>query len=589
MIISFILMFVVAVYTFIGVFGKKRDIKTRILIAILGTAFGILILIFPLLKDENIVVRTLNAIYFALKSIWMNQDTSILEILDLSNVYEVVYFIVINALFILMPILTTGAILAFLSDIFIKFKLKMAQKKDLYIFSELNEKSEMIAKRLKRTNNCAIIFACSKNRETSIKSVMLEEKITDIKIKNDNNLLTFYAISSDEEENINYALELIHKYKNRANTKIYVVNRTLEAPTILDSVDKGKITVEIINEIEREIYNLLDTKPLYENAINETISVLVVGCGKVGKEFLKTATWCGIMPGYKYKAIVIDIRADEIEENIKVEAPEFLDNYNISFVNADIKSEKAIETIKQVEDINYILVAMENDDKNLEVAILLRRLFLKLYNRKPSISLWIENEYKQEQVTNLVNERNLSYELNAFGSIKDMYYDNIIVDSKIEKLAKQVHLAYSPEDTEFEEYNKREYFKRSSRANALHMKYKIYSILKDNFTNDMKENQKLFKEIYSDEIEDLLIKNEHDRWNAYERSIGYCLASIEKVREYYPETGRHENSLACLHPALVENDELDIISNELKELIPDIDLRYSDKKIVNAMINKIKL
>lgn len=586
---SFILMTIVVVATFIGIFKKQRDLKTRILIAIFGTTLGILFLVFPLLKDENIAVRIINAIYFALKSIWMNQDTSILEILELSNFYEAVYFIVINVLFILMPILTTGAILAFLSDIFIKFKFKIVQKKDLYIFSELNEKSKMIAIGLKEKNNGAIIFSCSKNSKANVKSVIVEEKITDINIKNTKNFLTFYAISSDEEANVNYALELIQKYKNRDNTKIYVVNRTFEAPVILDSVDKGKITVEIINETEREIYNLLDTKPLYENAINHTISVLVVGCGKVGKEFLKNATWCGIIPGYAYKATVIDIKADEIKENIKLEAPEFLDNYNISFFNADIKSNKAIETIKQVGDINYILVAMENDDKNLETAILLRRLFLRLYNRKPSISLWIKNEYKQEQVTNLVNERNISYELNAFGSIKDMYYDNLILDSKIEKLAKQVHLAYSPKDTEFKEYNKREYFKRSSRANALHIKYKIYSVLKDKFTDDMKENQKLLKSMYSDEIEELLIMNEHDRWNAYERSIGYCLASIKEVKEYYPETGRHENSLACLHPALVENDKLDIISNELKEFIPDIDLRYSDKKIVNVIINEIKL
>ena len=40
------------------------------------------------------------------------------------------------------------------------------------------------------------------------------------------------------------------------------------------------------------------------------------------------------------------------------------------------------------------------------------------------LNLLSENELKQKQISNLVNERNISYELNAFGSIKDMYYNN---------------------------------------------------------------------------------------------------------------------------------------------------------------------
>lgn len=284
---AFIFTLIIIATTFTIMFRKKRDLKTRILMAIFGTSISIFVLIFPLLDDKNIAVRTLNAIYFALKSIWMNQDTGILETLNLSNLNEISYFIVINALFILMPILTTGAILAFLSDIFIKFKFKIIQRKDLHIFSELNEKSEMVAKKLKENKNVAIIYASSKKSESASKAIILEDKITDIKIKSGKHKITFYAISDDEEENINYALELIHKYKDRDNVKIYVTNKTREAPTILDSVDKGKITVEIINETEREIYNLLDSKPLYEKAINNTISVLIIGLRKGWKRIFK--------------------------------------------------------------------------------------------------------------------------------------------------------------------------------------------------------------------------------------------------------------------------------------------------------------
>ncbi|MBR2290098.1 MAG: NAD-binding protein [Clostridia bacterium] len=587
--ISLMIFIVAILITLYIAFQKKREFKNRIVILIFGIAVSIGVLIFPLLNSENIIVRILDAVYYAIRSIWMNQDTELLGALDLTNLLETSYFVILYILFILLPILTTGAILAFISDALAKRKFRKVRNKDLYIFSELNEKSKAFARKLGKNRNSAIVFANSKNKETEIKSVRIEEKITGIEIKNRNTNIEFYAISDNEEDNINDTLELIEKYKDRENTKIYVINNTIEAPAILDSVDKGKLTVEVINETEREIFNLLDEKPLFENAIDNTISVLIIGCGKVGKEFLKNATWCSIMPGFRYKATVVDVNASLVKENIQSEAPEFLENYDIRFINGDIKTEKVMNEIKKMQDVNYILVSMESDEKNLETAILLRRMFLQLYHTKPVINLWVENEFKQAQILNLVNERGISYELNSFGSIKDMYFDNSILGSRIEGLAKQIHLAYSPDDKAFAGYNKREYFKKSSRASALHMKYKIYAILKDKFTDDMKQNQELFKIMYNKEIEEILAENEHERWNAYTRSIGYKKATVPEVIAYYPETKRHENSLARLHPALVPWNELDEVSEGLKEIIPNIDLKASDYDIVRKMCDEIKL
>ena len=61
----------------------------------------------------------------------------------------------------------------------------------------------------------------------------------------------------------------------------------------------------------------------------------------------------------------------------------------------------------------------------------------------------------------------------------------------------------------------------------------------------------------------------------------------ELMKQYYSEAGRHENSLARLHPALVEQEKLDMVSSELRELNPTIDLKSSDYDIVNVMFNKL--
>jgi len=50
------------------------------------------------------------------------------------------------------------------------------------------------------------------------------------------------------------------------------------------------------------------------------------------------------------------------------------------------------------------------------------------------------------------------------------------------------------------------------------------------------------------------------------RSIEYTYASIEDVEKYYNKTKHHVYYLAKMHPALVEFDELDKVSQELSRV-----------------------
>lgn len=584
LVLGIAIMALTIIYICIG----RKNIKTKILTTMFGGAIAVFTLVYPLLEESDIKLSIVKSFYFALDSIKMGQDMNILSKIDLNTRIGLAYFTMLNLLFISLPVLTISAILAFLSDAVAKLQTKTILNKNLVVFSERNEKSILIAKDLKeRKKHTAIIFANCDNKEEyddeKLPAFSISSKITDIHLSKRKNI-TLYMISENESQNLDDALEIIDKYKSQ-KIKMYVVNSSIEAPVILDTTEKGEITVEIVNENERAVFNLLDTKPLYLEAVRKTISVLIVGCGNLGKEFLKDATWCGMMIGYRFKATVIDINADKIKENIEAEAPDFLNNYKITFVNADIKSKKAIEEIKRARDINYILVSMENDNKNLDAAIYLRRLFIKAFERKPIINICIQNEYKREQINRLMNEKGKFYEINTFGSIKDMYYDNRIVDSEIEKMAEKIHLSYEPEDIELKKYNKNEYNKRSSRASALHVKYKLYSVLREHYTNDTNQNLQLFREIYSEELEEILSQNEHDRWNAYMRSVGYTLASIDDVKKYYPIIGDHRDFLGRRHPALVDYDELDKVTEELRKFADVKDMKQNDHDIVKNMLN----
>lgn len=592
--------FIALAITVLSIFiylNTKNSLKIKMLTVIIGGIFSLTFLVFPLLEENNLLIKWINSFFYSLQCVGLNQDFSIISNIDVNEVFGIIYVIYVYIIFLALPLLTASIILIFLSDIFVKLKFNLNKHNDLYIFSDVNEKSITVAKKIisENKNKVTLVFT-NYNRDNNIgdtidkKVIKMSQSITNLKLGNKNNSVTFYLISKEDNTNLNDSLVLIEKYKQRENTKMYVVNNTEEASVILDSTDKGKVSVEIVNELERVIYNLLDTYPLYLKAKNNNISILIVGCGKTGKEFFKSVLWCGQVMGYTLKITIVDKLANEIKENIEIQMPDVLKNYDVNFVNEDINSKEAVEQIKQVTDINYVFIAMESDSKNINTAIMLRRLFLKQdrqeYKRKPVINIWIENEEKKEQVKKLVNERVTSYEFNAFGSVKDMYYDNCIIDSDLEELSKQVHLSYDESDINFEKYNRLEYNKRSSRATALHLKYKLYSVLRDEYTNNLEKDLQNYQKYMTNDVEEVLSLNEHDRWNAYMRSIGFTLATILDVKKYINTTKDYRHFLAKLHPALVEYDRLDKISEQLNNILTDkIDLKDSDKKIVKNMPN----
>ena len=589
--ISFILCLTIIIISIIYLlFRRKNNLKTNIAVGFITCIISISILIFPLLEYTNDFIRGLASFIYAIKSIVMEQDLSVLARMNLSSMMEYFYLILLIILFLLTPALTVSFIVSYLERIISNLKFIMSKNKKLYVFSELNDKSIILSKNLGNKKKIAIIFCnVQDKKDIGIKSIKLSDRVENIKF-NSKSDITFYMVDANEEDNLNATLSLIDKYKTFNKIKINVVNRTEETPVILDSMDKGNITVEIINETERAVFNLLNNTPLFLNTVDKTISILIVGCGNVGKEFLRDSVWCGMMPNYKLRFLVIDINTDTIKDNILVEMPELLSNYDITFVNADIKYNKAIDVINDRADVNYILVSTDSDDKNIDIAIMLRRLYLRNFNREPIINLYIENDIKNKEIIRLSNEKNNGYNLNAFGSMKELYEQNSIIDSELEKIAKEIHLAYDPNDKDLKRYNLREYNKRSSRASAVHIKYRLKAVLGDNYTLDMKENQRLFKEKYNDKIEEILSRNEHDRWSAYTRSMGYVYVSCKEVAKYYKSNKHYVDYLARRHPALVEYDQLDNVSKELSKITSkEVDLKESDTVIIRLLKDKIEL
>ena len=360
-----------------------------------------------------------------------------------------------------MPLLTVSFLLTLIDDFTSKIKLYFTKKNNVLIFSDVNEKSISMAKAL-NNKNTTIIFANYKKEEhkqfnqaiKNVKGVKVSSLSENVNVKRiKSNSINLCIISEDENNNLGLTLKLIEKNKlSNKKIKIYSILNDEMSRVILDSTDKGNIQLEIVNEIERTILQLLQNKPIYLNAKNNEINVLIIGCGKVGKQFLKTITWCGQIIGYSLNINVIDINANKIKETIEKECPELIPNYNYNFIEADINSKEALEELNKLKNINYAVVTLNTDEINIKEAIFLRRYFLyqdkENYNNKPIINIWIKNEEKNKQVSILKDEKKAQYDLNAFGSNSEIYYKYPIINSEMEKTAQKIHLSYDPEDTE---------------------------------------------------------------------------------------------------------------------------------------------
>lgn len=568
---------------------RKRIIPTLLI----GSAIILTVLIYPFSEGTNVLSRFVFSLMYAVQTVILNEDVSLVSTVPVHNGLEMFHIVLIYLLFLLMPLFTASYLISLLSDFTIKLKMRFSKNKDVIIFSELNEKSVVAAEKINGPQNLIIFASCTeknnefRKRTEQIKAIQMFDEIQNInfhRIKH--HRLTVYMISNDEDENLNTTLQIIDKYREDKLKLYFITNESLSS-TILDSVNKGNIQLEIVNEIERAVCEVLQEKPLYLNAINHKISVLIVGAGKVGTEFLKAITWCGQIIGYDLEINVIDIRANQIKEEITLKCPELISNYQFHFITVDVNSCQMKEELDKLKDINYIIVTLSNENDSLSTAIYLRRYFLNRNlinnNENPIINIWIRNGLKNIQVDHLHNQKGIDYEINAFGSISKMYFEKPIINSELEEMTKRVHLAYNDKDTTLEQFYKRDYNIRSSRAFALHIKYKIYSVLLENYTGNEVEDYNRFVNYLDDNtIFEQLVKNEHDRWNAYMRTIGFQAATPEQVKQYSGKIHHHVHHLAKLHPALVPYEELNVIEKKI-----GVSLIENDREIIHKLPNII--
>ena len=532
-------------------------------------------------NDGSGILFILKSILFSLHSIKFEIKEHDLPESDSADATGMFFSTLLVLLVIFVPFFLFGYIASVVEPIkkYLKFRC-MKHGKNLFFFAGLDEKTLCLAKDIiSKDKKAWIIFTSCKlsdlNKAFSQKQMQrcfaFNGTVEEYAKARKNT--SYYFIAGDKElQNVDDALSLVKKLSKltecqKARIQIFVFAKSDTAKQIFNKKNKCGISLSIVNEYELTALNLLLKKPLYyapEKQGKQT--VLLIGLANSGMNILKNLIWANCGNSVEQVQIIsIDSDATLKMNCLKRDCPElFCGEYDLVFKDVDPRTSSLSDFLNSLgERINYVTVSTENDKENLEIGNFLHRYFMRNYSdpqKYPYLTI-LARQRLSEKTSTLIygNEKSGEFAIRPFGMLEDIYSYDLIVNSEIEKLAMNVHAAYSNFDemhpshpkeslaTYMEDENNR----YSSRVAAVHIFYKLHAL---GFSAHVKKQDEIQdpsvvdaweRKIKDNTVLKHLTQLEHDRWNAYMRIAGWIRLPLEKT------TKKQRKNMATLEHACI--------------------------------------
>ena len=507
--------------------------------------------------------------------------------INISSPLSISYLVYLGCIYFVAPVFTLSFILSLFRDISSTLRYFFSRRANLYLFSELNERSlalaEDIAEKNRDKRRTLIVFTdvFSRGEERTEELIASAKRIGALCMKKDITELglnlkkkhkqKLYFIGENEDENIQQALALINHHANgRFDTEhleLYVFSNTVESETLLTSVygmeninkqDRSVKAMKIrrVNENRNLALQEMLNHPIFDDASEKDgtkqIGIVIVGLGGYGTELLKAICWCSQMPGYALNLHVFEKRKENGEGKIKAIAPElmaynhnkkpFEAQYDIEFHYNDVETAEFIENIKNLNGITKIYVSLGDDEKNIEIAMRIRmalgQVSQKSDCRIPHIYPIVYSAAKSETIlpTYELKFMNKGTGIFLIGGLQTRYTLDNIEQSELEREALRFHKIYQVGEVGVRLFNQYEYYRNSSMAKVVYQRLRREKCAIKKMNGESEEAKC---------NNDILRDYDHRRWNTYMRAEGYVYASIV-----------HSDKISKLHPNLLSFQEL---------------------------------
>lgn len=401
-----------------------------------------------------------------------------------------------------------------------------------------------------------------------------------------------------------------------------IVYKMFDDKKLLDGLISDKVTVK-----QRDLYKVW-TRYSQDNAKADsahTIRIVILGGGKIAKEYFKTAAWCCKMSLAlqekqleKIEILVFAKNAKAFEASLRAETTLRIDTDSADcaktalrfstdsvdcfaeFIEAEFPSSEFDNAFRDKIfgnslPVQRFLVAFGDDRLNHEAARWIRDGLGKRYgvfaaDAPPAIiDFAVENEEflntlkaeyetpNKRAVLEAINEWCL---MRPFGAIKECFlFSNIRMDA-LERRAMEADRVHRKQETLFDKKQIREflngwedYFRGSSVAVAIHTLYKYFC----QAVNEEGEQKGLYEWMklseggdFEKKLESWIYWLEHCRWLTYMRTCGYrCPTAKEFIAMVYDENGiavrgKHKDSDMRLHACMLAGNGENHSLEELK-------------------------
>ena len=282
LVIAFVFLFasiVTAVVISSKSYMKSNRIITPFNTVFAGLFFTTFVLMIPIYNSicSGVQLQSLQTILFAIQGTFKVFTIDAASSLITENITESVgsvatfYSAFVSIIFVVAPIFTFGFLVSFFKNASAYIQFFLQKRKDIYIFSELNEKSLALAADIKNKHpKSAIVFTdvFENNEEESYKLVIRAKEhgricfkkdilAVSLKIHISSKAMYLFVIGADESENIEQALKLIRMYGNVPGTHFYVFTTRIESEMLLSHNQKIRMKVRRINEAQSLIDRVL--------------------------------------------------------------------------------------------------------------------------------------------------------------------------------------------------------------------------------------------------------------------------------------------------------------------------------------------
>ena len=512
--------------------------------------------------DQYSYIRPLLlAIHDAIAVFFVNNDFDIIRdaAAGCPSALRIPYSLYAAILYVVAPVMTFGTVLSLLKDFTGRIRFVWHRIRPFYIMSELNERSVALAKdiaKLYRREKPVIVFANVADSDEynydlilearSMNAICLKKGITFLNYCRKKGKVELFLIGEDETGNVSQAVEIVRAFKsigqeNAANRKVFVFARSASSEYILNSLDyrdgnacdlfayaneqdydETAFKLRRVNDIRQLVWNEVPNLRLHESARERTISVLLIGMGEYGFEFFKAILWYCQAEGWRLEVNVIDREADP-EAKVRRLCPGLMDlnpcetdglaHYDIRFFSGvDVDTDalrqmieyngqdaEKISTAERLRRTTTAIVALGDDDRNIEASVYLRQTFDRVHHvdgasaqvisaqdERPQIYSIVYNEKKADILQgdgagHLTDHKKIPYHINFFGSISDQYAYKNVYPAEKEREAFLQHMGWKEADSRLSpasdrviegigQFERFEYYRLSSVAREMYIR-----------------------------------------------------------------------------------------------------------------------